>query len=100
LGDTGLSGSSGQNHHVIAGWGKESKKEKAVVAGWCGRLEKWWNFCTQTRGREQEYFGKNLHRMEYPEYEAEGWQIGSGGGGECLQDGSGSAAERSGYALE
>ena len=26
----------------------------------------------------EEYFGKNLHRMEYPEYQAEGWQIGSG----------------------
>jgi len=25
-----------------------------------------------------EYFGKNLHRMEYPEYLAEGWHIGSG----------------------
>ena len=24
------------------------------------------------------YFEKNLHRMEYPEYAAEGWQIGSG----------------------
>ena len=26
----------------------------------------------------QEYFGKNLHRMEYPEYQTQGWQIGSG----------------------
>ena len=26
----------------------------------------------------EEYFGNNLHRMEYPEYQAEGWQIGSG----------------------
>lgn len=25
-----------------------------------------------------EYFGNNVHRMEYPEYLAEGWQIGSG----------------------
>ncbi len=25
-----------------------------------------------------EYFENNLHRMEYPEYAAEGWQIGSG----------------------
>jgi hypothetical protein len=24
------------------------------------------------------YFANNLHRMEYPEYQAEGWQIGSG----------------------
>jgi hypothetical protein len=27
-----------------------------------------------------EYFGNNLHRMEYPGYQAEGWQIGSGAG--------------------
>jgi hypothetical protein len=26
----------------------------------------------------QGYFAKNLDRMEYPEYQAEGWQIGSG----------------------
>ena len=26
----------------------------------------------------EEYFQKNVHRMEYPEYLAEGWQIGSG----------------------
>jgi hypothetical protein len=28
--------------------------------------------------RIEEYFGNNLHRMEYPEYQAEGWHIGSG----------------------
>ena len=26
----------------------------------------------------ETYFANNLHRMEYPEYAAEGWQIGSG----------------------
>ncbi len=26
----------------------------------------------------QEYFEKKVHRLEYPEYEAEGWQIGRG----------------------
>lgn len=26
----------------------------------------------------ESYFGNNVHRMEYPEYLAEGWQIGSG----------------------
>lgn len=26
----------------------------------------------------ESYFGNNVHRMEYPEYVAEGWQIGSG----------------------
>jgi hypothetical protein len=28
--------------------------------------------------RVEEYFGANVHRMEYPEYQAEGWCIGSG----------------------
>jgi hypothetical protein len=28
--------------------------------------------------RVEEYFGNNVHRMEYPEYQAEGWHIGSG----------------------
>jgi hypothetical protein len=28
--------------------------------------------------RVEEYFGNNVHRMEYPEYQAEGWCIGSG----------------------
>jgi hypothetical protein len=28
--------------------------------------------------RVEEYFGSNVHRMAYPEYQAEGWQIGSG----------------------
>jgi len=28
--------------------------------------------------RVQGYFGNNLHRMEYPEYLAQGWHIGSG----------------------
>jgi len=30
------------------------------------------------RAAVEEYFAKNVHRMEYPEYRAEGWQIGSG----------------------
>jgi hypothetical protein len=32
----------------------------------------------EQRGRVEEYFGNNLRRMEYPEYQAEGWHIGSG----------------------
>lgn len=32
----------------------------------------------QQRGEVEGYFESNLHRMEYPEYLAEGWQIGSG----------------------
>jgi len=47
-------------------------------------LQEWdWPARQSAALREQreavaEYFGNNLHRMEYPEYEAEGWQIGSG----------------------
>jgi hypothetical protein len=32
----------------------------------------------QQREKVRSYFSNNLHRMEYPEYLAEGWQIGSG----------------------
>ena len=32
----------------------------------------------EQRRATEEYFGNNLHRMEYPEYQAEGWHIGSG----------------------
>jgi hypothetical protein len=32
----------------------------------------------EQRARVEEYFGNNVHRMEYPEYQAQGWQIGSG----------------------
>ena len=32
----------------------------------------------EQRGRTEAYFAGNVHRMEYPEYQAEGWQIGSG----------------------
>jgi len=32
----------------------------------------------QQREKVYGYFGNNVHRMEYPEYVAEGWQIGSG----------------------
>jgi hypothetical protein len=28
--------------------------------------------------RVEEYFGNNVHRMEYPEYLGQGWEIGSG----------------------
>jgi hypothetical protein len=30
------------------------------------------------RRATEEYFANNAHRMEYPEYQAEGWHIGSG----------------------
>jgi hypothetical protein len=32
----------------------------------------------EQRAAVEQYFGNNVHRMEYPEYVAEGWQIGSG----------------------
>jgi hypothetical protein len=32
----------------------------------------------EARQKVRGYFGSNAHRMEYPEYLAEGWQIGSG----------------------
>ena len=32
----------------------------------------------EAREKVRGYFANNLHRMEYPEYLAEGWQIGSG----------------------
>jgi hypothetical protein len=48
---------------VLAEWDWPARKSAALRA----QLEE-----------VQEYFGNNLHRMEYPEYEAEGWCIGSG----------------------
>jgi hypothetical protein len=68
----------------------------AQAAQWCGLLKEeggalvlavlreWaWPARQSAALREQrravdEYFSNNLHRMEYPEYQAEGWQIGSG----------------------
>jgi hypothetical protein len=32
----------------------------------------------EQRGEVERYFGNNLSRTEYPEYQAEGWQISSG----------------------
>ena len=33
---------------------------------------------TAQLAKVEQYFDNHLHRMEYPEYVAEGWQIGSG----------------------
>src|SRR5262249_20803245 len=72
--------------------------EKAAEQGeqWCGLLKQEGGATTlavlrnwewpprqpealrQQRARVEEYFANNLSRMEYPEYQAEGWQIGSG----------------------
>lgn len=48
---------------VLQHWAWPARKSAAWRAQW---------------QRVQEYFGNNLHRMAYPEYQAEGWQIGSG----------------------
>lgn len=48
---------------VLAEWDWPARKSTALRA----QLE-----------QVQEYFGNNVHRMEYPEYELEGWCIGSG----------------------
>jgi hypothetical protein len=49
----------------------------AVLREWAWPERKSAAFREQWK-KVQEYFENNLHRMEYPEYEAEGWQIGSG----------------------
>lgn len=74
------------------------EEEKAVAQGqqWCSLLKEEggatalavlrnWEWpqrqsaaLREQRAKVEEYFGNNLHRMEYPEYQAEGWQIGSG----------------------
>jgi Uncharacterised protein family (UPF0236) len=48
---------------VLEHWPWPSRRSAAVREAW---------------QRVQEYFGNNLYRMEYPEYVAEGWHIGSG----------------------
>jgi hypothetical protein len=74
----------------------DEKASTGQAEQWCGLLKaeggavtlevlrEWdWPARKSATLREQlgaviEYFGNNLHRMEYPEYLAEGWQIGSG----------------------
>jgi hypothetical protein len=48
---------------VLRTWERPSRRSAALRRQW-----------EETEG----YFSKNVHRMEYPEYQAEGWQIGSG----------------------
>jgi hypothetical protein len=48
---------------VLRQWQWPARRSAALKAQW---------------QKVEEYFTNNLHRMEYPEYEAEGWQIGSG----------------------
>jgi hypothetical protein len=74
----------------------EEEAAKKQAEGWCSLLkqeggaatlavlEQWqWPQRQAAALREQRekvrgYFTSNLHRMEYPEYLAQGWQIGSG----------------------
>jgi hypothetical protein len=48
---------------VLRQWDWPARKSAALREQWA---------------KVEGYFQNNLHRMEYPEYEAEGWQIGSG----------------------
>jgi hypothetical protein len=48
---------------VLREWDWPARKSKALREQW---------------QKTEEYFSNNVHRMEYPEYLAEGWQIGSG----------------------
>jgi hypothetical protein len=75
---------------------QDEARAQAQAEGWCRLLKEeggattlavlreWvWPTRQGTALREQrklteEYFAKNVHRMEYPEYQAQGWQIGSG----------------------
>ena len=75
---------------------KEEAAASSQAEQWCSLLKaeggtvmlevlrQWqWPARQSTALREQlsevlTYFENNLHRMDYPEYEAEGWQIGSG----------------------
>ncbi len=49
----------------------------AVLRAWDWPARKSWAWRAAWQALES-YFANNLHRMEYPEYVAEGWQIGSG----------------------
>jgi hypothetical protein len=75
---------------------QQEEAAQALAEQWCGLLKaeggatmlavlRQWEW-PKRRGAEwrkqweatQEYFANNVHRMEYPEYLAEGWHIGSG----------------------
>ena len=75
-------GDEGQARQQGEQWGRLLAAEGGAAT--LAVLREWaWPARKSAALREQlakveEYFGNNLHRMEYPEYEAEGWQIGSG----------------------
>jgi hypothetical protein len=74
----------------------DPEQSKACAAEWCRLLKeeggattlavlRTWDWparrpaALRRQWQETEgYFSNNVHRMEYPEYQAEGWQIGSG----------------------
>jgi len=75
---------------------QEEEKAKSQAEQWCSLLKaeggaltlevlRQWDWparqsaaLREQRATVEAYFENNLHRMEYPEYQAEGWQIGSG----------------------
>ncbi len=79
-----------------AAFPKDEEASAALARRWCSLLKEEGGAATLAVLREwdfgprrspalraqladvQEYFGNNVHRMEYPEYLAEGWHIGSG----------------------
>jgi hypothetical protein len=72
----------GASGKLAGEWCRLLKEEGGAVT--LAVLQEWDFGPRQSRGlraqraRVAEYFGANVHRMEYPEYLAEGWQIGSG----------------------
>jgi hypothetical protein len=75
---------------------KDAEAAQAQAAAWCQLLKeeggattlavlREWDWpprqsaaLREQRAAVEQYFGNNVHRMEYPEYLAEGWHIGSG----------------------
>jgi hypothetical protein len=72
----------GAAEELAGEWCRLLKEEGGALA--LAALREWDFGPRRSRGvreqlaRVEEYFGANAHRMEYPEYQAEGWQIGSG----------------------
>jgi hypothetical protein len=79
-----------------ATWPHDEEKALALAQQWCSMLKEEGGAATLAVLREwewppgkskewrkqwadtEQYFGNNAHRMEYPEYLAQGWHIGSG----------------------
>lgn len=76
-------------------WAEDDARRKGAVQEWCHRLkheggqvliqvlEAWELTAASAAARQAHadalrYFRNNVHRMDYPHYRAQGWQIGSG----------------------